>query len=263
MIHITGERGPLVSGMHKDATVAEALVNGNWWLSASRSRNAIITLLKQCLPSSIPIAQSVSDDIYLWRTGNDSPSNRFSTARTWITLHPPGPLVSWHSQIWFKDRVPKHAFISWLVAWNRLATRDRMRGWGIEVSPSCLLCSGSVECRQHLFFDCTYSAEVWSHFCSRLRLLPPAGYEDCLRWLKAPSSETNVVLITRLLFQATIYLIWKERNSRLHSGTCKPAQTIIQELKKTMSLKLDPLSRNMRLASSSSLTYLGTWLSLF
>ena len=52
LIHLTGERGPAVSGMHKDATVSEAIVNGDWWLSASRSRNAIITLLKQCLPMS-------------------------------------------------------------------------------------------------------------------------------------------------------------------------------------------------------------------
>ena len=131
------------------------------------------------------------------------------------------------------------------------------------MSPSCLLCSGFDECMQHLFFDCTYSAEIWSHFCSRLHLSPPTLFEDCLRWLKAPTLDTYSILITKLLFQATIYLIWKERNSRLHSGICRPTQAIIQELKKTMSLKLDPRSRNMRLASSSSLTYLGTWLSFF
>lgn len=38
LIHLNGERGPAVSGLHKDVTVAEAIVNGEWWLSASRSR---------------------------------------------------------------------------------------------------------------------------------------------------------------------------------------------------------------------------------
>ncbi|KAJ0230967.1 Reverse transcriptase domain-containing protein [Hirschfeldia incana] len=105
LIHLTGVRGPAISGMHKDATVAEALVNGNWWISASRSRNVFITLLKQCLTSSTPIVQSSSDDVYLWRVGQESPSNRFSTAKTWNALHPPNAPVFWHSQIWFKGGI--------------------------------------------------------------------------------------------------------------------------------------------------------------
>ncbi|KAJ4891276.1 hypothetical protein Rs2_31024 [Raphanus sativus] len=93
LIHLTGERGHAVSGMHKDATVADALRNGDWWLSASRSRNAIISLLKQCLPPAIPIVQSSSDDRYLWKMGNESPTDHFSTAKTWNVLHPPSPPV--------------------------------------------------------------------------------------------------------------------------------------------------------------------------
>ena len=45
LIHLTGERGPFVSGLAKEVTVADALINGEWWLTASRSRNAIISLL--------------------------------------------------------------------------------------------------------------------------------------------------------------------------------------------------------------------------
>lgn len=99
LFHLTEGRGPAVSGLHKEATVAEVLVNGEWWLSASRSRNAIITLLKQCLPSPVPTVLSSSDDKYLWRTGNDSPSTIFSTAKTWSSRHPPSPPVNWHSQV--------------------------------------------------------------------------------------------------------------------------------------------------------------------
>lgn len=93
LIHLTGTRGPAVSGLHLEATVAEAITNGEWWLSSFRSRNCIITLLKQCLPSLLPIVQSSNDDTYLWRMENDSPSTTFSTARTWLTLHPPNPPV--------------------------------------------------------------------------------------------------------------------------------------------------------------------------
>ncbi|XP_013635412.1 PREDICTED: uncharacterized protein LOC106341135 [Brassica oleracea var. oleracea] len=99
LIHLTGERGPFVSGLAKEVTVADALINGEWWLTASRSRNAIISLLKQCLPSPVPIAQSRDDDKYLWKMGEAPPSSSFSKAKTWLTIHQPNPPVFWHEQI--------------------------------------------------------------------------------------------------------------------------------------------------------------------
>lgn len=86
----------------------------------------------------------------------------------------------------FTGMIPKHAFLSWLVALDRLSTRDRMRRWGITVSPLCLLCGSTDECRQHLFFDCPYSQEVWEFFYSRLHLSPPHLFEDGLRWISSP-----------------------------------------------------------------------------
>ena len=149
------------------------------------------------------------------------------------------------------------------MVWNRLATRDRLRGWGVDVQPNCLLCVGNDECRQHLFFDCVYSSEIWHYFCSRLHLTPPTLFEDCLRWLKDSTSDTNILLIVKFIFQAVIYMVWKERNSRLHTSLCRPPQAIIQDIKQTLRLRLDPLSRDMRTTNSLSLTFLGSWLSFF
>nr|VDD56988.1 unnamed protein product [Brassica oleracea] len=81
LIHLTGERGLMVSGL-----------------------NAIITLLGQCLPLPTPIIQSSDDDTYLWKTGEAPPSTTFSTAKTWLTLHQPNLPVYWHDQVWFKGR---------------------------------------------------------------------------------------------------------------------------------------------------------------
>ena len=138
-----------------------------------------------------------------------------------------------------------------------------MRAWGIEVSPNCLLCSGCDESRQHLFFDCVYSSEIWAYFCSRTRVTPPIVFEDCLRWLRNSSTDPNILLVVKLIFQAVVYMVWKERNARLHSNVSRPTHAIIQEVKQTVRLRLDLLSRNMRITSNSSLTYLGSWLSLF
>ncbi|KAL0683689.1 hypothetical protein Bca4012_050537 [Brassica carinata] len=55
-------------------------------------------------------------------------------------------------------------------------------------------------------------------------------------------------------------MVWKERDARLRSNVSRPTRAIIQEVKQTVRLRLDPLSRNMKITSSSSLTYLGSWL---
>ncbi|KAJ4881704.1 RNA-directed DNA polymerase (reverse transcriptase)-related family protein [Raphanus sativus] len=62
-------------------------------------------------------------------------------------------------------------------------------------------------------------------------LSPPSLFEDGLRWLKDHTRDKNLMLITRLFFQASIYHIWKERNSRLHNGIARQAQVVIKDIK--------------------------------
>lgn len=217
LIDLTGPRGPGATGLHVDAVVAEALREGVWWLSRSRSRNRIITLIRDSLPDAAAISLSEVEDTYLWKPGNSAASSYFSTSETWEALHPQGEPVFWHRKVWFQGRIPKHAFITWVLARNRLGTRDRLRAWGLQVPANCILCNSTEETRQHMFFDCAYSSEVWTFFCSRLRVLPPVLFEDGLRWLRNPGPDEFVKLIVKLVYQAAVYHIWKERNNRIHN----------------------------------------------
>lgn len=128
-----------------DAVVAEAIRDGTWWLSRSRSRNRLNSLIRECLPDAAPICSSEANDIYLWKPGNRVASSSFSTADTWAALHPQGEAVFWHRQVWFQGRIPKHAFITWMIARNRLGTRDIMRSWGLQVPATCILCNVADE----------------------------------------------------------------------------------------------------------------------
>lgn len=199
-IDLIGDQGPSITRIPIDAVVADAIIGGEWWLSRSRSRSPTLRMLRECLPEVTPIVDSEVDDQFLWRARAGEIPGAFSTAKTWSALHPPGDAVFWHSQVWFSGRMPKHAFITWVAAWNRLSTRDRMVGWGMSVSPSCLLCNAVNESRDHLFFRCPISQQVWSFFYNNLQFSPPGDFEDCLRWLKNPARERNVVLIVRLIF---------------------------------------------------------------
>ncbi|KAL9840458.1 putative reverse transcriptase zinc-binding domain-containing protein [Arabidopsis thaliana] len=160
-------------------------------------------------------------DLNLSSSGVDAhaPSNSFSASKTWMALHPPGVQVNWHRSIWFKDRVPKHAFISWVVAWNRLHTRDRLKSWGFSIHVVCVLCNSGDESREHLFFNCPYSSAVWTYFTRCVGLSPPTSFMASLLWLKTASTSKNLSLIIKLLFQASIYLLLRERNSRIHTSS--------------------------------------------
>ncbi|KAG7599502.1 Reverse transcriptase zinc-binding domain [Arabidopsis suecica] len=200
-------------------------------------------MIKNVLPNVDNLLDCPHDDTYLWKIGLHAPSNRFSTADTWNSLHPITTSVTWHKAVWFKNHIPKHAFISWVVAWNRLHTRDRLRNWGLSIPSVCVLCNQLDESRNHLFFECEFSSEIWRSFTSRAGLNSPAHFNDCLLWLISPSRDKNVSLIIRLIYQASVYFIWRERNLRIHSGNSRSAAVLTKEIKLIIRARLDPLSR--------------------
>ncbi|KAG2302502.1 hypothetical protein Bca52824_031153 [Brassica carinata] len=149
----------------------EALHAGR--LISSRSRGPTLLILRENLPPQLPLFNSPDPDVYIWRNNPQDPLSSFSISKVWNYLHPkPAPLPCF-AAVWFKQRIPKHAFITWLSFRGRLATRDRLRSWGIQVPQECLLCGVAPENRDHMFLGCVYSQEVWKSFFHRTRLRPP------------------------------------------------------------------------------------------
>ncbi|KAG7567328.1 Reverse transcriptase zinc-binding domain [Arabidopsis thaliana x Arabidopsis arenosa] len=264
LIELTGPLGPRVTGLPITAVVADALLGNQLRISLSRSRSPIIQLLMDCLPPSSLVnrLEDADDDVYLWKIGDRQASNVFSTSHTWDHLHPPGLGVDWYDSVWFSGRIPKHSFITWLNARHRLQTRDRMIRWNMAVPPACLLCNLEDESRQHLFFDCSYYADIWKYFCDKAHVSPPNLFDDGVRWMKNPCRDKNTALILQLAFQASIYYIWKERNSRLHISSSKPDAAIILEIKSILRCHLDPLTRAQKIIPPAP-TLLVTWFGVF
>lgn len=148
---------------------------------------------------------------------------KFSSTLTWHHLHPQEETVQWARRVWFSGRIPKHSFISWVAARHRFSTRDILRNWGTNISPLCLLCNRMEETHQHLFFQCSFSPKIWTAFTLHAGLSPPSNFDLILLWLDNPSTCRNTTLIIRLATQATLYAIWKERNSKLHSTESRTA----------------------------------------
>ncbi|XP_018479174.2 uncharacterized protein LOC108850088 [Raphanus sativus] len=230
LLTITGPLGPQISGISIDASVS-SVVTENGWNVSRRSRNPTLSVLRANLPDQIPDIESTEEDYFMWRNEVAAPPSHFSLPLLWRTLYPDPPPVIWASLVWFKKRIPKHAFITWLVLRNRMATRDKLRSWGLQVPAECLLCGSADETAPHLFFECRYAQEIWHGLMDGTWMNLPIKLEEMVDWFQQLRGEKRFKTITKIIFQAVIYFVWKERNGRLHSNGQKTPARVIKEIK--------------------------------
>ncbi|KAL0899096.1 hypothetical protein Bca101_083057 [Brassica carinata] len=100
-------------------------------------------------------------DVLLWMNDKGKYKRRFSIKVTWLSIRENAPACYLHQAVWFKNATPRFSFITWVALRGRLSTGDRMQSWSANVNTSCMLCQESVETRNHLFFECSYTEQVW------------------------------------------------------------------------------------------------------
>lgn len=121
---------------------------------------------------------------------------------------------------------------------NRLSTGDRILKWHPQAVSSCWLCNSAVETRDHLFFECSYSAEVWRGTIKDLAGPGcPNQWIPMIQKLVMGLQGRTLSFLFRYCFQAVVYAIWSERNARRAGESPKPGNLMI--------LYLDKLVRNI------------------
>lgn len=115
---------------------------------------------------------------------------KYQTGAVYKLLKSHGQLVPWKKAIWNSGGFPRHSFQAWLVTLNRLPTRDIMISWGLSVPPTCLLCNLGDESRDHLFFSCSFSWELWSHHAQRIEITPTPDWHLTLLHMQALPGPT-------------------------------------------------------------------------
>ncbi|XP_059315596.1 uncharacterized protein LOC132066268 [Lycium ferocissimum] len=70
-------------------------------------------------------------------------------------------LVPWRGLVCHNVACPKHVFILWLALLGRMRTKDLLLKWGMGINGTCVLCNNQPETIEHLYFECTYSHEIW------------------------------------------------------------------------------------------------------
>lgn len=219
-------------GIPLTATIASLNREENWRLPPARTETMI-----EFYAHLTTLQLTDHPDYYEWEILGAT-TVRFCTGALYTYLR--GSILEqpWTKAIWFPRAIPRHSFHSWLVYLNRCPTRDRMIQWGIQVSPTCLLCNLSAESRDHLYFDCSFSYELWRMVASRCRIAPSRTWASTITRMEALSLPKAFRLLTLLVWQATIYWLWSERNARLHNHIFRSPDLIFSLLDRQIRNKI-------------------------
>lgn len=98
--------------------------------------------------------------IYKFNKGNYTPKSFYGLHFAAVPNHGPSKLI------WKSKCMSKHKVFAWLVLHDRINTKDMMlrRQWKVTDNNDCVLCHAHVlEDRNHLFFECQYSARIWAY----------------------------------------------------------------------------------------------------
>ncbi|KAG7536847.1 Reverse transcriptase zinc-binding domain [Arabidopsis suecica] len=225
LIHYFGTNGPTLLGIPLFSTVKDQTTSTGWNLSPARSEKQ--TLLYAYITT---INLSLSSDKAVWMI-DEVTQRSFCSRNVWNKIRDPKPLVPWYQLVWHKARIPKHAFTVWLFILNRNPTLDRLVRWGCDVEKTCLLCGEEEESRDHLFFQCSYSAGIWKNIVAILTpLVAPSHWESTIIWLNSASLSKDTFLALLQAWHACIYEVWSERNRRYHSGKTLPPSSVYRNV---------------------------------
>ncbi|XP_071713954.1 uncharacterized protein [Rutidosis leptorrhynchoides] len=184
-------------------------------LNSWKQPNEWLTKYPQLQEVRLPVLTDSSDGLLWIKEGNSF--DTFDVQKVWNNIRPFAYKVDWYSLVWFSQAIPWHAFLVRLVMGERLKTRDKLKASEIHngVHLVCSLCQNCMDTHDHLFFECSFSQQVWSKATHLSPLQLPQNWKsirDCL----IPCAKRNTVnVVSKLLFATSIYFLWQERNNML------------------------------------------------
>lgn len=164
-----------------------------------------------------------------------------------------GEAEEWTKAIWTSRSIPRQSFHGWLVALNRLPTRDRLNSWGLQVPSLCLLCNNCDESRDHLYWDCPFSFALWTLVANRCRTTPLRSWVSSLHQMSTLPPPSTARSLTLLGWQATLYWIWNERNKRLHQSQFRSVDSLFSIIDHQLRNKINSFRENNPRRSSAML----------
>ncbi|XP_062100790.1 uncharacterized protein LOC133806714 [Humulus lupulus] len=162
-------------------------------------------------------------------------TGKYNIVEIYNALSPQYSRVFWDDIVWNRGVVPKHRFIGWLAASNRLHTRDRLHHMGIILNSNCLFCDIQEETIEHLFFRCCYG-----DYCI-FQLKEWLGWNvqadnimQLMRWVNKSKVSRFRKMVYSTMILAAVYSIWNARNIVFWDSKVMRREILVQNVKCTV-----------------------------
>ncbi|XP_021971338.1 uncharacterized protein LOC110866498 [Helianthus annuus] len=211
-------------------TVADIIdSNGDW-----RWPQAWLDLFPVLINVARPVIAQDMEDRFGWKSF-DGKIGHFTSCEAWNNLRVRENKVAWVNMVWYGQCIPRHSFHIWLVITNKLKTQDRLAVWeaGSETNlilMCCPLCKYGRDSRDHLFFQCCFSAKVWNIVNKRVDMgMVNDTWSSVMAWVDQHANSKKLEhIVCKLVVAASTYFIWQERNNRLFSNLQRSENTVAQ-----------------------------------
>ncbi|XP_022019064.1 uncharacterized protein LOC110919094 [Helianthus annuus] len=228
------------AGLSLSSMVADPITDNGQWLWPQ----AWYDLYPVLIDVNVPQILSDAEDRLYWRD-TEGKLQDFRTGEAWNSLRHREGKVHWVNSVWFSQCIPRHSFHLWLVIKNNLKTQDRMAVWEVGSATNwnlmcCPLCKHDRDSRDHLFFQCPYSFEVWEIVRKMVDMGSATdSWSSIMHWMELNAhSKTLDLIICNLLIAASTYFIWQERNNRLFSQLQRNACALSKIIIDTVRLRI-------------------------
>ena len=92
-----------------------------------------------------------------------------------------------------------------------------------------------LETRNHLFYQCKFSEEVWKNLTAKLLSLRyTTDWDEVVRLLTDQTWNSTRLFLLRYVFQETLSALWTKRNGRRHGERSNTLATLIKSVDKAV-----------------------------
>jgi hypothetical protein len=140
-------------------------------------------------------------------------------------------------KLWKIDVPSKVLVFGWRFILDRLPTRSALNHRGIILNPNdttCAFCSQNLEDLGHLFLSCQFSVDIWNAIYTWIGKDFPTGVDCCNHFLKFGDLvrlKKGSGRVSRLIWLATTWSIWKLRNDVIFNGVNPDAFNLVNNIK--------------------------------
>jgi hypothetical protein len=231
----------------KDVLISERLKNDGTAMSWSWQ------WLQQLTPSEVNNMEELKEllvgfslipdcpDRWRWKSGS---MGLFSVRLCYSILNVMQPAVTLDgdvlatiNKLWRIDVPSKALVFGWRFLLDKLPTRSALNHRGILTNPDdlhCIYCSHAGEDCDHLFFLCQFSKGIWDAISQWLGNTVPTEVDRWTHFLKfgdLVSLKKGGGWVSRLIWLATTWSIWKHRNDVIFKGVNSDATALLNDIK--------------------------------